>query len=172
VGQWINGVLPIRLIESKDIFKRKGKALPGLLDCYEIIHEDNDKRVYEIKADILFPRFKQYFIRLESIFKDEDDDRKSWMNDKWDRFDEIAKTPSIENFIAFLKENERGGTILYGRGFASTYTLDIAEHITLIDGSYKAWLEVYTTLKHMDKLIRLAFPDEPLAKATLFTVWG
>jgi hypothetical protein len=137
MGQGISGVLPLKLVKRKGVTRRRQRVLPGLLDCYEVIDEDSDKFMYGIKTDILFSGFKQYFQKLEPIFKD-DDDKLSWINEKWDKFDEIAEARSHENLAAFLDENNYGESpSMHGGGFADTYTLEILEHITLIHGSYE-----------------------------------
>jgi hypothetical protein len=136
MGQGIDGVLPLKLVESKKVSHGGPRVLPGLLDCYEIIDENDKERIYGIKANIFFSEFREYHLKLQSIFDNEDIMGPSWINDKWDKFDEIAKTGSIKNFVDFwgggtiVKNNGEKPPHVYGRGFASTYTLGIGDHIS------------------------------------------
>lgn len=51
--------------------------------------------------------------------------------------------------------------------FETSY-LENSINLLFYQGSYKALLEEYSTLEHMDRLLAAAMPENPLAKVARF----
>ena len=165
MGQGIVGVIPVRIKKSTI---EKAYLSKDYLDFYEVDTNSEQVESYIIKDSILVYNFRDFYTEYNDIIYQEEG---VYENDFIKRYDEIK---DINSFISILNEYEDTGRIPFYRDdyFAiSVLGLDVLEYIAFYNGSYKAFLEVYNTLFHMEKLLSRAI-NNPLSRIVKFGIFG
>jgi hypothetical protein len=178
MGVGIAGGIPIRLYFT-DSFRRKNflnePYSEDFLKFYREEEPRNDNKFfYTLDYPELLPQFKEYYFGFYSILQNERMLKETISFSS--EYDDIIKRNDIDAFIEYFeKANERYSTIpeprIFGDGYLSTLYFEPACYLNIYSGSYKAYLEVYSTLDDMRKLLIKAY-DHPLAKITVFGMLG
>ncbi|GHU16737.1 hypothetical protein FACS1894163_06640 [Spirochaetia bacterium] len=175
MGTGIGGAIPtsiyFRETWDKDLF------IEGHKNFFDFYHESvvvKGRQVYAIEPSILLPHFKDYLTELYTILGEQD------VVDGFTKFDEAYDAIIVKNDLdAFLQHFNRNGA--YQESFQPDYWKDgyffstggfeCLNFLYVYNGSYKAYLEEYTTLHHMERLLAKAM-DNPLARITKFGIFG
>jgi hypothetical protein len=171
MGQGIMGVIPVAFTLQG---RRYTKDLPdGYLDNYDHMNQgSNSVPTYIIKKEVLFGNLKNLYVSINELLGNENFEGRSWIDTRWD---ELSKFEELKDYLEFLKENSNTETpSFWSRSYSDDIALNILADITVCDGSYKAFLEVYTTLKHLNILFAKALAPlkNPLAKTVRFVIFG
>jgi hypothetical protein len=163
MGQGITAVLPITLRVKRQ------KDLPGTyFDNYDLINVD--EKIYKIKKQILYDNFQDIIVRVNDILSN---NNSLWIDNRWDDFNRFASEDNFNGILQFLnKESNRSTPSYYDRSFSDDLSIDIYDDIVICNGSYKAFLEEYTTLHHLNIMFSKVFIDNPLSVAVRFVIWG
>jgi hypothetical protein len=90
-----------------------------------------------------------------------------------DAYDEVLSTGDMESVLNHIKKyDDKGGLgVKDSYGFFDTLGCTPRQYIFFYLGSYKAFLETYSSLAHMEKLLRLAVHN-PLSNVVKFGMYG
>lgn len=172
MGQGIAGIIPI-VFRIKE--RNKEYLSQNYLDNFRLTKNDSQFFYYEIKEDILMMNFKKFLLEFnELIYTDKATHKWEYVNEFINRYDSVTDITTFEAFKEILK-NPKGSIIPFywdSRGTASVLGInEVYECIVFYSGSYKAFLEEYSTLLHMEKLLAKAI-DNPLSTVTKFCIFG
>jgi len=181
MGRGIIGIIPIsfKFIERYLGDDRQKKnfqeyAADDFFDFYNETQVETPKgrteTHYTIKTEILLPSFKEFFFGFHDIIRDDwalrsryEDTVTRKFNDDYDK---AVASGNIEDFLKHF-DDDTGYPPLYDYGFDAQYTDNVGGCLLIYNGSYKAYLEVWSTLRHMELLLRAAMRN-PLAKVVRF----
>jgi hypothetical protein len=149
--------------EQQDKEKFIKQASEGFFDFYteEAEEIETGKRVetttyYTIKPEILLPNFKDFFYEFHKLIgNDLIDDEK--FNDKYDT---VVAANDLAGFVELLDDRGYAPTIF---SYFGPMYIAVRTNLLVYHGSYKAILEEWSTLLHMERMMRAAMSN-PLAK--------
>jgi hypothetical protein len=128
-------------------------------------------KAYLLKPEWIFDHFKTFLEGFNSIIEP---GQKLWIDEEWEALEEFAKNKAYADYLDYLATESNGSVPFYEeRGWPgiSVSGLTVMKGIIFYMGSYKAELEEYSTLSHMEKLLLKAF-DHPLSKVAKFCIFG
>lgn len=179
MGQGILGAIPTSFrfqkgrwesdeTENKMNFAKH--AAKDFFDFYnenQIINEKGNKETfYTIKPEILLPNFKDFFIEFQTLIGNADDiEVKEALENFNENYDRIVASCNMDEFLSFFNNFEYFPRLF--EYFDAMYINTDKQDIIIYQGSYKAFLEEWSTLKHMECLLRAAM-NNPLAKIVRF----
>jgi hypothetical protein len=159
-----------RVKENKEKFIKH--APKDFFDFYnEVEHEEKmgNKTMtltyYDIKPEILLPNFKDFFIEFHTLIGNypmEEMDGCEKFNDKYDA---IVASNDIDKFMKYF-DDHTGYAPLFFPYFEPAYIAN-STNLLVYQGSYKAILEEWSTLFHMERMLWAAM-KHPLAKVVRF----
>ena len=121
---------------------------------------DNESKTYTIKGDFIVSTYKEFLSEFYDLIEENE---------------EIHKIPQVESFAdfeIFFERNNRNGEkpFLYNSSF---YCCEIHSNYYWLfyHGSYKADLEDYSTLVHMERITAKAM-NNPLANFVKYGIFG
>jgi hypothetical protein len=162
MGSGIAAVIPIvhKITNAKYI-------RDDYLEAFDLNEETSH---YLLKLNVLFDHFKAFLTGFNDIIEEKDE---LWIDSKWEELEELAKRKDYAGYLDYLDENSNRSVPFYerSRGAVSLLGMDVKKSIVFYSGSYKAYLEEYSTLSHMEKLLLKAF-DNPLSKVAKFCIFG
>jgi hypothetical protein len=129
----------------------------------EIGGKEKTVTYYVIKPEVLLPNFKDFFFEFHRLIGETpyqgDEEKFS------DEYDAVVATNDLDKFIAYFEEHSGGvpGIFPY---FKPMYISE-CKNLLIYHGSYKAILEEWSTLSHMERLLWEAM-KHPLAKVMRF----
>jgi hypothetical protein len=155
--------------ENKEEFTKHASG--DFFDFYNEIKERNvDKKgkkkeltYYVIKPGILLPNFKDFFYEFHALIADEE--RTKGYKKFNDEYDAVVASNDLDKFMAYFKDST-GYPPLDFPYFEPMYVTD-CWNLLVYQGSYKAILEEWSTLSHMERLVWAAMKN-PLAKVMRF----
>jgi hypothetical protein len=162
MGMGIAAVIPIvHTINNAEYFR------DDYLEAFDLHKETGN---YLLKADLLFDYFRNFLTGFNNIIENVDE---AWIYSKWEILEEFVKNKDYAGYLDYLKENSNRAVPFYedSWGLVSVLGMDIKKSIVFYIGSYKAYLEDYTTLSDMEKLLSKAF-NNPLSKVAKFCMFG
>jgi hypothetical protein len=173
MGTGILGAIPIafRVSEGvwegdKERYKKQFTARYPISDFYDEKEMKNSKigkqeSYYEIKPEVLLPQFKNFYYAFHQLIGEiELSTECTKFNDKYDT---IVATNDLGLFMEHFKDHYRYDP--YDCDYFEWSYIDCFHNLCFYRGSYKAILEEYSTLYHMEKLLVAAMGQEyPLAK--------
>ena len=177
MGRGIAGILPVTFYTEEITLRWSLERLlqctdENFFDFYTETDSDDPKyRFYKIKGDILLKHLKAFFFEFHMLIKGEIPERAvGTFNDE---YDEIVQQ---NNFEALMEHIDKHNFPKYYKGmseifFSSCANIDCIDYILFYIGSYKAIMEEYVSLLHMQKLLVKAI-DNPLSKITQFGIFG
>ncbi|MDR2775493.1 MAG: hypothetical protein LBC19_12285 [Tannerella sp.] len=125
--------------------------------------KEKESTYYEIKPEILLPNFKDFFCEFHELIADEE---KTKGYEKFnDTYDAVAASNDLSKFMAYFDDGT-GYPPMDFPYFEPMYVSD-CWNLFVYQGSYKAILEEWSTLSHMERLVWAAIKN-PLAKVMRF----
>jgi len=179
MGQGIMGAIPVSFSfergywksdDSESRMKFTKHAAIDFFDYYDENQKKNEKgdieTYYTIKSDILLPNFKSFFIDFQKLIGNEtlkDFGSYEKFNDDYDR---AVASGNIDEFLKYFDDHSGYAPTVFSY-FDAMYITTNGSDLLIYQGSYKAFLEEWSTLRHMEHLLRAAMPH-PLAKVVRF----
>lgn len=150
--------------ESKKLFIRH--APKNFFDFYNEelceIETGKQKKVmvpyYTIKPEVLLPNFKDFFYAFRKLIGEDEEPMGEKLDDKYDA---VVATNDLDKFVEYFDQHSGSVPSIFPY-FAAAY-ISIDTNLLVYQGSYKAMLEEYSSLLHMERLLWAAM-DNPLAK--------
>jgi hypothetical protein len=181
MGTGIMGAIPLSFRFSKPSwgFESEGQrnkekftkhAPKDFFDFYnEVQKEDKEEKpvtYYAIKPEMLLPNFKDFFYEFYELIGEDPNRDGNESNNKFnDEYDAIVASNDLEKFTKFF-DDEMGYVPAIFPYFRPMYFTN-CENLLVYQGSYKAILEEWSTLSHMERLLWAAMKN-PLAKVMRF----
>jgi hypothetical protein len=162
MGTGIAAVIPIvQKIESAEYIR------DDYLEAFDLYEKTGD---YLLKADLLFDNFRNFLTGFNDLIEKR---HEMWVYSQWEALEEFAKNKDYAGYLDYLKENSNRSAPFYddSRMSVSVLGMDVKKSIVFYTGSYKAYLEEYSTLLDMEKLLTKAF-NNPLSKVAKFCIFG
>ena len=139
----------------------------GFFDNYEIT-EENGKILYTIKSSLLIGNYKEFLAEFYDLIEE------NFQNRTGISPDAIPGANTVEEFMEVFSGNNRNNRVPFmytTPSMFSTLGCECEDYWLFYGGSYKAYLEVYSTLDHLEKIISKAVKN-PLANAVKFGIFG
>ncbi len=186
MGQGIDGAIPIsfRFLKGSWSGEQERKktefqeyAADDFFDFYNETQvkvskgeEGGTETLYRIKPEILLPNFKDFFLEFNGLIRDdwalEEDNISKKFNDNYDK---VVASGDIEALLNHF-DDDTGRAPRTDSNFDAMYIEGYGKFLFFYHGSYKAYLEVWSTLRHMEFLMRAAIKN-PLAKVARFGIF-
>ena len=180
MGTGICGAILLEFgIESDDKKEFAKKSLNGFFDYYDIQSESKKPgyEFYSIKNDILIQHYADFLKEFYTVIEDEFKGIKPRFNNEPydDKYtDELLSIKTRNEFDNGFSRDSRNGKVPFidgdGRSFSCIYC-GRSNPFVFYSGSYKAYLEVYSTLMHMEKMLSKAMTN-PLKTVVKFGIYG
>jgi hypothetical protein len=176
MGTGIMGVIPVSFSFMRgrwegDAMRYKQKfcahAAEGTLGFYNektrTGRDGKETTYYEIKTELLFPQFKDFFFEFNRLIGEE----KVLENcDKFnEEYDAIIASNDLKRFMAHFDNDDGYNPLAYSA--VDVLYIEGSHSLLIYRGSYKAMLEEYTTFDHMERMLAAAMKN-PLAKVVRF----
>ncbi|MDR0714612.1 MAG: hypothetical protein LBF89_10205 [Bacteroidales bacterium] len=120
---------------------------------------------YEIKPEILLPNFKDFFIEFHKLIGSSPVEIMDGCAKFNDKYDAIVAAGDIDGFIKYFKDKSGCAPSIFPY-FGPAYIAN-STNLLVYQGSYKAFLEEWSTLFHMERMLWKAM-EHPLAKVMRF----
>jgi hypothetical protein len=179
MGQGIMGAIPVsfrfekgrwKSDEAENRKKFAKHAAKDFFDYYNETQEENEKgdkeTHFRIKPEILLPNFKNFYIEFQKLIgneKSEDFGSNEKFNDDYDR---AVASGDIDEFLKHFDDHSGSAPTVFSY-FGAMYIDTDGQDLLVYQGSYKAFLEEWSTIRHMEYLLRAAM-QQPLAKVVRF----
>ena len=152
---------------KKDFTKRAGKDFFDFYNENQVDNENGGKETYyTVKSEILLPNFKDFFIEFQNLIGNADEIGVRNGLEKFNEdYDKIVASGNIDDFLKYF-DDHRDPPVLF-EYFSTAYINTNRQDLLVYQGSYKAFLEEWSTLGHMEYLLRAAMKN-PLAKIMKF----
>jgi hypothetical protein len=125
--------------------------------------------LYTIKPEILLPNFKDFFLEFNGLIRDDFALEADNIAKKFNaEYDSAVASGDLELFLKHF-DDHTGRVPRFYSNFDAVYIEGYGEFLYVYQGSYKAYLEFWCTLKHMELLLRAAVRN-PLAKVVRFGI--
>jgi len=176
MGTGISGVILLEFeIELCDKNHFTGYSVKGFFDNYNILKtKDSYYEKYVIKEDILLSNYADFLVEFYTIIHDEF----KGIQGPYDEMLDEANTKKIlscktrkEFDIAFERDTRNGSAPYITENYFSCMYCDRNSPFVFYSGSYKAYLEEYSTLVDMEKMLAKAMTN-PLKTAVKFGIHG
>lgn len=173
MGQGIVGLIPIKLTLDKGHQNDISTFSEGYFSYFDCIEDDGVSLVYEIKKEIIFENFKNYFLQFNKMIHSPIWQEIFWIDSYWPEFEKHILN---DDFTTILNDLEKlsNTEIPFFCGtynYVTDYDMKVNKSIVFYEGSYKAYLEDYSTLIHMHRLLKQALKN-PLSEITRFCLFG
>jgi hypothetical protein len=176
MGVGIMGAIPVsfcftrsRYESEADRYKKEFSehAAKDFFDFYnEETREDrNGKEIpyYVIKTEVLLPQFKDFFFEFNRLIGEEK------ILENCEKFNEayekLIASNDLEQFMNHFDNDNAYDPIEFS--YFSALHVEHSRNLLIYRGSYKAFLEEYSTFNHMEKMLVAAMKN-PLAKVVRF----
>ncbi|MDR1170408.1 MAG: hypothetical protein LBK97_06205 [Prevotellaceae bacterium] len=120
---------------------------------------------YTIKPDVLLPNFKDFFFEFNELIGVKTSSGMDGGKKFNAEYDAVVASGSLDKFIEFFDDNSGYEPTIFPY-FDPMYITD-SENLLVYQGSYKAMLEEWSSLLHMERLLWAAM-KHPLAKVMRF----
>jgi hypothetical protein len=120
---------------------------------------------YEIKPEILLPNFKDFFIEFQKLIGNYPMYNMDGCKKFNDKYDAIVASNDMKKFVEYFDDSSGYAPSIFPY-FEPMYITN-CENLLVYMGSYKAILEEWSTLAHMERLLWAAM-KHPLAKVMRF----
>jgi len=149
MGTGISAAIPFKLVKHNKFIINEKDFSSGFFDNYDVDDVDS-RKIYSIKIE-------EDFYETTGL---RDDDIQEI--NCFDYFVEIFNADYRNHKIPFIYEHS---------GMFSVIGCECYEYWLFYSGSYKAYLETYCTLTHMEKILSKTMLN-PLAKSIKFGIFG
>jgi len=170
MGTGIMAAVPL-LFEPYKSYGRQEKIkseyfTKGFFENFNI--DENESGIsYVIKKDILFNNYKQFLLEFYDLIE------MDFTNYTELDIDIIPKISNFDDFSEIFDKDKRNGLVPFIYYYYSTFQVlgcQCKKYWLFYSGSYKAYLEVYNTLLHFEKILSKAMKN-PLANAVRFGIF-
>jgi len=158
---------------SKEYFLKN--SVDGFLDNYELLPETARAGYerYAIKNEVLLPNYADFLTEFYGLIYGESERKSPFNNGPATDWEKLLSCKTREQFDEAFDDGSRGG---YKPVIQTTFPLSCMScynntPFLFYGGSYKAILEEYTTLAHMEKMLVKAMRN-PLRSAVKFGIFG
>jgi hypothetical protein len=138
---------------------------PGFFDCYNKMEEDSNA-FYVMKEDFLINNYKSFLIEFYDCIGADIYKETGLLPDT---------IPIASNIVEFTEAFDRHKRDqlpkIYDAPFFSTLGCECVKFWYFYSGSYKAFLEEYSTLQHFENVLAKAMSN-PLSNAVKFGIFG
>jgi uncharacterized protein YqkB len=125
--------------------------------------------LYTIKPEILLPNFKDFFLEFNGLIRDDWALEADNISMKFNaEYDSAVASGDLDLFLKHF-DDHTGRAPQISSNLGALYIEDYGEFLFVYQGSYKAYLEVWSTLEHIELLLRAAVRN-PLAKVVRFGI--
>jgi len=180
MGQGIIGAIPVSFkfykgrskfdeeINRKQFTKETAKDFFDYYDENQEENKEGKKDIYfTIKPKVLLPNFKSFFLEFQRLIGNEMLEGKYDIFKKFnDDYDKVVDSGDIDKFLEYFDDHSGYAPTVFPY-FDAMYITTNRQNLLIYQGSYKASLEEWSTLKHMEYLLRAAM-QHPLAKIVRF----
>jgi hypothetical protein len=159
MGTGINAAIPLTFI--LDWGFRAEYFTERFFDNFDVV-EDNGKKLYTIKQELLINNYKPFLSEFYDLIGEELD------------VDAFPNVGSIDEFKDAFDDEKRNSYTPYIYSHASMFSTlgcECKDYWLFYRGSYKAYLEVYCTLSHFERILAKSMKN-PLANAIKFGIFG
>ena len=167
MGTGINAAIPIILKAHKGHPLNPDYFTQGFFGNYSIEGTHNDQ-AYVIKQDILINNYKPFLTEFYELIEEDFTEMTNLT------YNTIPKANNLDEFFKSFSGKNRNNR--------APFIYDIPEMFSILggyceqywlfySGSYKAYLEEYSTLSHFEKVLAKTMKN-PLAKAIKFGIFG
>ena len=165
MGTGISAAIPMIFTLHERISIREKDFTQGFFDNYNV-EEADGKKYYTIKKELLLNNFKSFLTEFYSLI--EDDFKTKFV------IDNIPEMESLDEFEEFFSGKNRNNSVpfIYDTpGMFSVIGCHCIDYWLFYSGSYKAYLEEYTTLAHFENVLAKTMKN-PLANTVKFGIFG
>ena len=180
MGQGIMGAIPVsfrfqkghwKSDETENRTKFEKHAAKDFFDYYNENQDENGKgekvKYYTIKPEILLPNFKNFFFDFHRLIGNEKLMEEEGNFGKFnDQYEKVVASGNIDDFLKYFDDHSGYAPTVFSY-FDTMYITTNGQDLLIYQGSYKALLEEWSTLQHMEYLLRAAM-QHPLAKIVRF----
>jgi hypothetical protein len=170
MGRGIGAVVPIEFRVKKYHYYEKKLFNNSLLDFYDVVKEPTESgrdASFKIKEDILIKNYKDFLLEFYDLIGEDfyeesripHESTKLYLNDM-DSFYDVFSTHDTASVPR-----------IQGRYYASICGCDCTLCWCFYMGSYKAWLEEFSTFTHFERILSKTMQN-PLAKIVKFCECG
>jgi hypothetical protein len=162
MGAGIAGVIPLKIRLDKRSNRPEIDAEyfhEGFFDNYTF---DEGRGLYSIKKDILLSNYYSFLNEFYECIEEKD---------------EITNIPNFtqyDEFETFFERDSRNAEKPFIESMPSIFSISggtCYEHLYFYHGSYKAYLEDYSTLRHFERILPKVMTN-PLAKSIKIGIYG
>jgi len=139
----------------------------GFFDNFNIEEIDGTK-YYKIKKDLFIDNYKPFLLEFYDLIGEDFNKRTELAPDK------IPNANNLEEFTEIFSGGNRNNLVPFIYEIPSMFSVlgcECEEYWLFYNGSYKAYLEVYSSLMHFERVIAKAM-NNPLANAVKFGIFG
>ncbi|MDR2855621.1 MAG: hypothetical protein LBV40_05650 [Methanomicrobiales archaeon] len=140
----------------------------GFFDNFDVSGEAGSKKIYTIKKDLLINNYKSFLAEFYDLIEED-------FNKETDlTFDTIPSATNLDEFReVFSSDNRRNYVPFFETSYYDFSVLgcECKEYWLFYSGSYKAYIEVYSTLLHFERILSKSMSN-PLANAIKFGIFG
>jgi hypothetical protein len=173
MGVGIGAVIPLKFLIDSQKFDNNINNLKTEYFYHDFFDFFNHKKtddnyVFTIKGDLLLANYKDFLCEFYQLIGED-----LFECTKISPENDLLKLKDIDSFMATFDHDARGRLpdICNSRGMVSTLGCRCLESWLFYFGSYKAYLEVYKTFTHFERILVKAM-ENPLAKIVKFCEYG
>jgi hypothetical protein len=122
---------------------------------------------YDIKPEILLPNFKDFFIEFHTLIGNYPMKEMDGCEKFNEKYDTVVASNDIDEFMEYFDDHTGYAPLLFPY-FKPAYITN-STNLLVYQGSYKAILEEWSTLFHMERMLWAAM-KHPLAKTVRFGI--
>ena len=164
MGTGIIAAIPIIFTSQERSSIKEKNFTHGFFNNYNV--EEDGKKYYTIKKELLLNNYKSFLIEFYNLIGED------IINEF--ELDDIPEMDTLDEFEkVFDKKFRNNSTLLiYKEPYAFSVLGCLCIHYWIFySGSYKAYLEEYTTLAHFESVLAKTMKN-PLANAIKFGIFG
>jgi len=187
MGAGIAAAIPLVIKpHERDVFRGLDQEdfAPGFIDNYDVEERDSQSssiqvmrdgtvikpkdRIYTIKEDLLIDNYRSFLTEFYCLI-DENLHKKTGLT-----HDDLPSAGNYDEFVEVFGKDSREGYapfVYHGSYAFSVLGCRCEQYWIFYCGSYKAYLEVYNTFLHFEKILAKAMSN-PLANAIKFGIFG
>jgi hypothetical protein len=169
VGRGIGGVIPIVFSLDSFRFKSSCKYFSDVFFDFYDRQEQGNKHIYTIKPEQFLPYYQAFLIEFYDMIGEDLEDSTGLSGDS-----PLLGISSLDEFKNAFEHYERNGRVpLFenSRGMVSVLAIETEESWLFYSGSYKAYLEEFSTFTHFERTLQKAM-SSPLKGIVKFCEYG
>jgi len=160
MGTGINAVVPLKFSPEGYFGIKQQYFTKGFFDNFDVM-ENNGKMLYTIKQELLINNYKPFLAEFYDLIEENLD------------INTLTDANNLDEFMEIFDSKKRNSTpFIYSHASTfSTLGCKCYDYWLFYNGSYKAHLEEYCTLMHLERVLAKSMKN-PLANAVKFGIFG